>query len=180
MNRKITKCVYAGSFDPPTNGHLWMIEKGSQLFDRLIVAIGINSEKSYTFSVEERIEMLKEITKDISNVEITHFEDKFLVKYAKEIGAEFILRGIRDTKDYEYEKSMRSINEDIDKDITTIFLMPPEKLSKVSSSLVKGLVGSKGWEKIVAKYVPNIVLSYLKNRHTIKKSGSPLDIDKNE
>ncbi|MEM4068061.1 MAG: pantetheine-phosphate adenylyltransferase [Candidatus Micrarchaeaceae archaeon] len=173
------KGVYAGSFDPPTNGHLWMINKGASIFDKLVVAIGINPSKKYTFTIEERIDMLKHITKNLHNIEITHFENEFLVKYANNIGAQFILRGIRDSSDYEYEGSMRSVNEDIEGEITTIFLMPPEKLSKISSSLVKGLVGNNDWERIVSNYIPSYVLKYLKStRHN--KTSTPLDIGKYE
>ncbi len=173
-----TTCVYAGSFDPPTNGHVWMIKEGAKLFDKLIVAIGINPEKKYTFTIEERIKMLKSITKGMHNVSIKHFENKFLVDYARSVGAKFILRGIRDAKDYEYEKSMRSVNEDIDKGITTVFLMPPAKLSIVSSSLVKGLVGTSGWERVVKVYVPSIVVKYLKEKHeAIGKKGTMIGLE---
>lgn len=154
--------VYAGSFDPPTNGHLWMISEAAKIFDTLIVAIGINSDKNYAFSVDNRIRMLKSITKGMKNIEVTSFKDMFLVDFAKKEGAGFIVRGIRDSEDFEYEKSIRSVNEDIDANILTVFLMPPLKLSSVSSSLVKGLVGNKNWEKIASKYVPRPVLSELK------------------
>ncbi|MGC8586505.1 MAG: pantetheine-phosphate adenylyltransferase [Candidatus Micrarchaeia archaeon] len=175
------KCVYAGSFDPPTNGHLWMIQKGASIFDKLVVAIGINPSKTYTFTLEERIDMLKYITKDLRNVAVAHFENEFLVRYAKSIGAQFILRGIRDSSDYEYEKSMRSVNEDIEKSITTVFLMPPEKLSKISSSLVKGLVGTKDWERIVSSYVPKYIFNYLKRSLDLQsRTNAPIDLGKNE
>ncbi|MGC8671725.1 MAG: pantetheine-phosphate adenylyltransferase [Candidatus Micrarchaeia archaeon] len=179
-HKKLLKCVYAGSFDPPTNGHLWMINKGASIFDKLVVAIGINPSKAYTFSLADRLDMLKHITKNLPNVEVAHFENEFLVRYAKNIGAQFILRGIRDSNDYEYEKSMRSVNEDIEKEITTIFLMPPDKLSKVSSSLVKGLVGTNGWERLVSNYVPNYVFSYLKRMNYRDKSSSLIGLGKNE
>ncbi|OWP54009.1 phosphopantetheine adenylyltransferase [Candidatus Micrarchaeum sp.] len=163
--------VYAGSFDPPTNGHLWMISKAAKIFDKLIVAIGINSDKKYAFSVENRVRMLKSITKGMENIEVTSFKDMFLVDFAKKEGANFIVRGIRDLKDFEYEKSIRSVNEDIEAVILTVFLMPPSKLSAVSSSLVKGLVGNKNWENIVSKYVPGAVLTELRLHH-IDTGGS--------
>ncbi len=169
--------VYAGSFDPPTNGHVWMIEEGAKLFGKLIVAIGINTEKKYTFTIEQRVEMLKSITKGMENVSIAHFENAFLANYAKSVGARFILRGIRDSKDYEYEKSVRSVNEDIDKGIMTVFLMPPARLSAVSSSLVKGLAGSSGWESAVRRYVPNIVVKYMVNLYGPSKKGSMIGFD---
>ena len=170
--------VYAGSFDPPTNGHVWMIKEGARLFDKLIIAIGVNPEKAYSFTIEQRMEMLKGITKGMDNISIRYFENMFLVDYAKKIGAKFILRGIRDSKDYEYEKSIRSVNENIGKSIMTVFLMPPSNLSSVSSSLVKGLVGASGWERVVKKYVPAIVVGYLKMKYeAIGKKGAMIGMD---
>ncbi|MBS3761946.1 MAG: pantetheine-phosphate adenylyltransferase [Candidatus Brocadiia bacterium] len=160
MNDK-TVCVYAGSFDPPTNGHMFMIEKGTQLFDSLIVSIGINPNKNYTFSVDERVEMLRECTEQYTSVSIDHFENLFLVDYAESVGADYILRGIRSQQDYEFERAMRNINEDINSSITTIFMMPPREICEVSSSFVKGLMGPEGWEDIVRPYVPDAVYKQL-------------------
>lgn len=149
------KAVYAGSFDPITNGHLWVIKEGIKLFEKLIVAIGINTEKKYTFSWKERHEMLQETTEQWRHcVWIDGFENKFLVNYAKSIGAQYILRGIRDEEDYKYERGIMHINGDIAPEIVTVFLMPPRELAEVSSSMVKGLVGPEGWQEIVKKYVP--------------------------
>ncbi len=158
---KRNSAVYAGSFDPPTNGHIWMIEQGARLFDKLYVAIGINPDKKYSFSVEERKSMLEGITKPYKNAEITSFENKFLVDYANEIGTKYILRGIRSTEDYEYEKGMRNINSDINQGVYSIFLIPPREISEVSSSLVKSLIGPEGWEEVVKKYVPGNVYQKL-------------------
>lgn len=152
-----TKGVYGGSFDPITVGHLWMIEQGARLFDELIVAIGINPDKKYTFSLEDRLDMLRDSTRSLRNLNIDTFENKYLVQYASSIGAKFILRGIRSEADYEYERAMRHVNSDLNSDVTTIFLMPPREIAEVSSSLVKGLVGPSGWEKVVRKYVPEPV-----------------------
>ena len=127
---KITKGVYAGSFDPITNGHLWMIKKGAKLFDALIIAIGVNTDKKCTFSLEERLQMIQDSTQDFPNVHISSFENQFLVDYAGSVEAEFILRGIRTGADYEYERGMRHINEDLNPGITTNFLMPQEKFQK--------------------------------------------------
>ncbi len=153
--------VYAGSFDPPTNGHLWMIKKGLELFDNLIVAIGSNPQKSYTFTTEERIELLKASTGDLDRLTITHFDNRYLVDYAKEESALFVLRGIRSSTDYEYERLMRQINADMAEEITTIFLMPPRDIAEVSSSMVKGLVGPIGWESNISRYVPDEVFQAL-------------------
>jgi len=151
------KGVYAGSFDPPTNGHLWMIEQGARLFDEIIVAIGINPDKKYTFSLYERVEMLRNITEKCRNITVDSFENQFLVNYAESVQAAYILRGIRSESDYEYERAMRNINGDLNPNIVTIFLMPPREIAEISSSFVEGLVGPDGWEKIVKKYVPKPV-----------------------
>jgi pantetheine-phosphate adenylyltransferase len=151
------KGVYAGSFDPPTNGHLWMIEQGARLFDEVIVAIGINPDKKYTFSLNERVEMLRNITEKCQNITVDSFENQFLVNYAESVRAGYILRGIRSESDYEYERAMRNINGDLNPNIVTVFLMPPREIAEISSSFVEGLVGPDGWEKIVKKYVPEPV-----------------------
>jgi pantetheine-phosphate adenylyltransferase len=155
--------VYAGSFDPLTVGHLWMIERGVSLFDRLIVAVGINPEKRFTFSLEERLSMLRESLKQYRNVSVTSFSNQYLIDYARSIEATHILRGIRSESDYEYERTMRNINGDLDSTICSVFLMPPRDIAEVSSSMVKGLVGPKGWQKVVRKYIPEpVYLRFLK------------------
>ena len=154
--------VYAGSFDPPTNGHLWMIQQGLELFDRLIVAIGSNPEKSYTFTVEERLELLKASVPSCERMEIAHFDNRYLVDYAKEKDAKYILRGVRTANDYEYERVMRHINADMAPEITTVFLMPPRDIAELSSSMIKSLTGPEGWEETVKRYVPPQVFKVLK------------------
>ncbi len=149
------RAVYAGSFDPLTRGHLWMIEEGARLFPELVVAVGTNPDKHDTFSVEERLRMLREslTEKAKERVTIDHFENRFLVHYASEIGATHILRGIRSEHDYSYERGMRYINGDMEPGIGTVFLMPPREIAEVSSSFVKGLVGPDGWQEIVKPYL---------------------------
>nr|WP_321468939.1 pantetheine-phosphate adenylyltransferase [uncultured Desulfobulbus sp.] len=151
------KGIYAGSYDPPTNGHVWMIEQGARLFSKFYVAVGQNSQKEYTFSLDERMQMLEEICAHHRNIEVVHFENKFLVKYAESIGVDYILRGIRNEKDYTYERGMRYVNSNMNNGIQTLFMMSPRQLVEVSSSLVKGLIGSEDWEMVVREYVPDIV-----------------------
>lgn len=151
------KGIYAGSFDPPTNGHLWMIAQGVKLFDMLIVAIGTNPDKKYAFSLEERVEMLNDIINRYPNITLDTFENQFLVNYAKSVGSDIILRGLRSEGDYEYERIMRYINSDLNPNILTVFLIPPREIAGISSSFVKGLVGPEGWEAAVKKYVPKPV-----------------------
>lgn len=151
---KIVRAVYAGSFDPLTEGHMYMIREGAKLFDELIVAVGINPEKKYTFNLETRISLIEKSTKDLKNIKICHFENQFLIKYAEQMNCKYILRGIRSESDYEFERRMRNVNGDLNNQISTIFLMPPREISEISSSFVKGLVGPEGWEKIISKFLP--------------------------
>jgi pantetheine-phosphate adenylyltransferase len=155
------KAVYAGSFDPITNGHLWMIEQGILLFDELVVAVGINPGKIYTFSLEERMEMLTGSIHHLSQVRTESFINQFLVHYAHSIGAQYILRGIRNERDYEFEREIRHINSDLRPDILTVFLIPPRKISEVSSSQVKGLIGPEGWQDVVRQYVPEAAYDFM-------------------
>ena len=158
--------VYAGSFDPPTNGHLWMISQGLALFDRLVIAIGQNPSKNYVFSTEERINLLRSTIPSCERLTITHFDNRYLVDYAEEVGAGFILRGIRSPGDYEYERVMRHINSDMAPDINTVFLMPPREMAELSSSMVMGMVGPEGWGKTVRRYVPSPVFDALVTKHS--------------
>ena len=158
--------VYAGSFDPLTVGHLWMIEAGARLFDRLVVAVGLNPDKKYTFPLDDRLAMLRESTGSFPNVQLASFSNRYLIHYAESVGATHILRGIRSESDYEFERTMRNINGDLDAHICTVFLMPPRSIAEVSSSMVKGLIGPAGWKPIVRKYVPAPVYRRLRERQT--------------
>lgn len=168
MSEKLA--VYAGTFDPLTFGHLWMIEQGALLFDHLHVAIGTNPEKKFMFSADERLALLQESTLQIPNVSRNIFPHQFLTRYAKSVGANIILRGIRNASDYEYERTMRNINGDLNSEITTVFLMPPREIAEISSSTVKGLLGPGGWEEIVGKYVPLPVLEKLKEVYCAREN----------
>ena len=151
-----------------------MIEQGVAMFDKLIVAIGDNPSKRYSFSVEERLELLMESTSHFDGLEVAHFNNRYLVDYAKEVKADFILRGIRSSHDYEYERVMRYINGDMAPDITTVLLMPPRDIAELSSNMVKGLIGPEGWEDTVRRYVPdpvfNLITKSVKDggRHDLK------------
>ena len=142
-----------------------MIEQGVVLFERLVVAVGVNPEKRYTFPLPDRLTMLGESLRRFRNLSVTSFSNSYLIDYAQEIGATHILRGIRSESDYEYERTMRNINGDLDASICTVFLMPPRGIAEVSSSMVKGLVGPKGWRTVVRKYVPEPVYRHLLKAH---------------
>src|SRR6266550_1388859 len=142
-----------------------LIEQGVALFDQLVVAVGINPEKRYTFSLEDRLAMLRESLRAYRNLSVTSFSNAYLINYAQEIGATHILRGIRSESDYEFERTMRNINGDFDPGICTVFLMPPRDIAEVSSSMIKGLIGPKGWQRVVRKYVPQPVYQHILKKH---------------
>ena len=133
---KRVKAIYPGSFDPLTNGHLDLIERGSKIFDELVVALLINAEKDPLFTERERIEMLRATTKKYSNVTIDTF-DGLLVDYVQQQKAQAVLRGIRAISDYEYELQMALMNRKLAPGVETVFMMPADTYSYVSSRLVK-------------------------------------------
>ena len=152
--------IYPGSFDPPTNGHLDLIERGSKMFEQLVVAILRNSEKSPMFSLAERLEMLRELTADWSNVRIDTF-DGLMVEYAKSIDAMCVLRGIRAISDYEYELQMALMNRKLEPTLETVFMMPAVKYSYVSSRLVREVAQAGG---PVKDLVPEVVEQKLREK----------------
>ena len=158
------RAVYAGSFDPPTNGHLWVIETGAEVFEELHVAVAVNPAKKSMFTMEERVEMLEEITQPYGNVTVGFFENKYTVRYAKENGFSHLIRGLRNADDFNAEKTLSSLNMDIEPKIKTFYVAGPDELLKVSSSNVKGMMGPEDWEHEVERYVPQFVLGALIKR----------------
>ena len=152
--------IYPGSFDPITNGHLDLIERGSRLVDQLVVAILRNESKQPLFSVEERMEMLREVVTVYPNVEVDSFHG-LLVDYARERGATVILRGIRAISDYVEELQMTLMNRRLNPDVETIFMMAGEAYSFISSRLVKEVIGLGG---NISGLVPPTVETRLRNR----------------
>jgi pantetheine-phosphate adenylyltransferase len=128
--------IYPGSFDPVTNGHLDLIERGTKIFERLIVAVLRNTEKAPLFTVAERVEMLREATRAFPSVEVDVF-DGLLVDYARRRGAGVILRGIRAVSDYEYELQMALMNRKLEPQLETVFMMPALSYSYLSARLVR-------------------------------------------
>ena len=154
------RAIYPGSFDPPTNGHLDLIQRGAKIFEELVVAILRNSEKTPMFSVSERLDMLKELTADLPNVRIATF-DGLMVEYAKSIDAMCVLRGIRAISDYEYELQMALMNRKIEPTLETVFMMPADKYSYVSSRLVREVAQVGG---PVKGLVPEVVEQKLREK----------------
>jgi pantetheine-phosphate adenylyltransferase len=128
--------IYPGSFDPPTNGHLDLVERGSKIFDELVVAILRNPEKDPLFSLGERRRMLEDLTSGFKNVQVDTF-DGLTVDYATRVGATAVLRGIRALSDYEYELQMALMNRKLQPELETVFMMPAEQYSYLSSRLVR-------------------------------------------
>lgn len=154
--------IYAGSFDPPTNGHLWMIEQGAALFDELVVVLGENPDKRVFMSVTQRMDALRGmLVGGPANVRVEKMQGGFLVDFARRIGATHLLRGIRNTVDFEYEKSMDRMNARMEPQIRTIYLMPPPELEEISSSYVRGFVGVQGWQRWVQACVPANVFNII-------------------
>jgi pantetheine-phosphate adenylyltransferase len=161
MATKGTKAIYPGTFDPPTNGHLDLVARASRIVDELVVAVLRNTQKGTPlFTVPERVEMLREATAGFANVSVTMF-DGLLVDFARQQGAKAVLRGIRAISDYEYEFQMAMMNRKLDPELETLFMMPAEKYTYVSSRLIKGVFELGG---DVTSLVPPNVVERLKQR----------------
>ncbi len=154
--------VYPGSFDPPTLGHLDVIERGARLFDRLIVAVGRNAAKEPFLSTDARVEALRETCADIPNVEVEPF-DGLLVDYVQRRGARSIVRGLRAVADFEYELGIAMLNRKIAPDVDSVFLMTHWDYSYLSSSMVREVARLGG---DVSALVPPATLAALKRRMT--------------
>ncbi|MCL4811387.1 MAG: pantetheine-phosphate adenylyltransferase [Vicinamibacteraceae bacterium] len=150
--------IYPGSFDPLTNGHVDIIRRGARLFDRIVVAILRNIEKQPLFSVDERMAIAREVFADLPGVEVDAFEG-LLVDYARRRGATAIVRGLRAISDFEYEMQMALMNRRLHEDVETVFMMPAESYSYVSSRLVKEVFALGG---DVAGLVPPLVEARLR------------------
>ena len=149
------RAIYPGTFDPLTNGHLDLIARGAKIVDELVVAILRNSDKGTPlFSVPEREEMIREATQGFGNVRVGTF-DGLLIDYAREQKAKAVLRGIRAISDYEYEFQMAMMNRKLDPELETLFMMPAEKYTYVSSRLIKGVFNLGG--DVSALVPPNVV-----------------------
>ncbi|MBP5603892.1 MAG: pantetheine-phosphate adenylyltransferase [Treponema sp.] len=154
------KAVFPGSFDPPTNGHLDIIQRASKLFDDVDVLISVNPNKNYMFTEQERLEMLKELLKNYKNVQI-HVWEGLIVNYAKEVGAKVLIRGIRSSNDFSYEFELAHMNQNLNPQIETMFLPSKEKWGVVKSSSIKELALFGG---DISRMVPPLVEAELKKK----------------
>jgi pantetheine-phosphate adenylyltransferase len=152
--------IYPGSFDPFTNGHINIIERGVKVFDKVIVAVAHNTSKKTTFTLEERVEIIGEIFKNRSEVNIDYFEG-LLVEYAKKIGTNIVLRGMRTVSDFEYELQMALSNKLLYSELETVFMVTESVYSHISSSLIKEIITLGGSAK---EMVPEIVEKKLREK----------------
>ena len=158
--------IYPGSFDPLTNGHVDIIQRGARLFDRIIVAMLINMDKSPLFTLPERVEITREVFHDSANVEVDTF-DGLLVDYARRRRATVIVRGLRAISDFEFEMQMALMNRRLNPDVETAFMMPAEQYTYVSSRLVKEIVALGG---SVAGLVPPTVERRLREKKLARET----------
>ncbi len=155
--------VYPGSFDPITNGHLDIIKRGAKIFDEVIVAVLVNIDKKYLFETDERVKLIKKVTKDIENVRVVSF-DGLLVNLLKEYNANIILKGLRNSIDFEYELQMAFMNNELDSNVETICMMSSAKNLHISSSCVKQVAKFGGnIEGLVPREIIGDILGRIKN-----------------
>lgn len=164
--------VIAGSFDPVTNGHLWLIKESAKMVDKLFVVVANNTAKKTYFTFDERLKILRTAIEDelshtlSQRIEYDEIDIDLLVNWATEHSVTHMFRGIRNIQDFEYEQSMRTINLLINPDIETVFFLTPPDKAQISSSIVKGLVGLNNWENVVKKFVPpSVVKAFQLRRH---------------
>ncbi|WP_024614615.1 pantetheine-phosphate adenylyltransferase [Clostridium sp. Ade.TY] len=157
------EAIYPGSFDPITNGHLDVIERGSKIFDKIVVAVLINIEKKGLFNIEERVELIKKATSHIENVEVISFEG-LLIDLLKQRNSNLIIKGLRNTIDFDYEAQMALINKSLDSDIETVFMISAPNNSFISSSAVKQVAKFNGSiDNLVPESIRDYILSKIKN-----------------
>ena len=150
-------CLFPGTFDPVTLGHVDIIDRALPLFDKMVVGIGLNASKSVMFSAEQRLQWIQEIYRDQPKVEGAIYEG-LTVNYCKTIGAKFILRGIRYVSDFEYEKTIADANRTLDQSIETIFLTGEPKFTSVASTIVRDIIRNGG---NASPFLPDIVYNSL-------------------
>ena len=151
--------IFPGSFDPITVGHVDIVKRALPLFDKIIIAIGVNTQKKYLYSLERRLAWLQEVFKENKNVEIASYEG-LTINFCKERNAKYILRGIRSAADFEYEKTIAHLNNAMDTDLETILILSKPELSSISSTIVREIIKGDG---DVSKFVPKELLSTLKS-----------------
>ncbi len=158
--------VYPGTFDPITNGHIDLVQRSLRIFDTITIAVAPNPQKAPLFSLEERLEMTRQAVRDVNGVFVEPF-DGLLVEYARKRGAVAIIRGLRAVSDFEYELQMALMNRRLDTNIETVFLMPSEEYSYLTSTIIKTVAHLGG---DIKGLVPPVIEARLKKRFTGKNS----------
>ena len=159
----MTIAIYPGSFDPITNGHLDILKSGAEIFDKVIIAVSYNSNKKGFLTVEERVELIKKSVTSIPNVEVDSFSG-LTVEYAKNKGADVLLRGLRTSFDFEYELQLSQTNNALYRDLKTVFLITKPEYNFISSSMVREILINKG---NISKFVPEAVNEYLSIKNDV-------------
>ena len=157
---KMRSAIYPGSFDPVTYGHIDIIKRSAKMVDKLIIGVLSNSSKTPLFSVEERVKMLKEVTKDLGNVEVVPF-DGLLVEFARQQKARLVIRGLRAITDFEYEIQMSQTNHKLEPEVETMFLTTNLKYSYLSSTIVREVAAFGG---DISQFVPETVAKSIKEK----------------
>lgn len=168
----MAKAIYAGSFDPITNGHVWVIDQALKMFDKVYVAVGVNPDKKSSFTLEDRTKMINNAFPNESKIEVVSFQKEFLVNFCSMRGIDVMIRGIRNVQDFEYEQQILYINEKINSSIQTVYIIPPAEYAGLSSSMVKGLLGFSEWQFIAKDLIPKDNLKFLMN---LAFSGKKVD-----
>jgi len=146
--------VFPGSFDPITNGHIDLVRRFAKVFDKIIVAVGVNTSKKFVFSLEQRVHWLEQVFADDDNIEVGNFEG-LTVNYCKEQGANYLIRGLRNASDFDYEKTISQLNTIIGDDIETVFLISKPEYSHISSTIVREIIKGKG---DISTFVPELIV----------------------
>tara|TARA_B100001029_G_C15008909_1_gene422924 strand:+ start:597 stop:1055 length:459 start_codon:yes stop_codon:yes gene_type:complete len=142
--------IFPGSFSPFTLGHQYIVDRALPLFDKIIISIGLNSEKNKYFSIDEREEWIKSVYKNNPKVDIKRYEE-LTVDFCNKIGAKYILRGLRNSQDFRYEKNIAQTNKDLNSEIDTIFIIGPAKISHISSTIIRDIIKNGG---DVSQFIP--------------------------
>ena len=159
----MTIAIYPGSFDPFTNGHLDILKSGSEIFEKVIIAVSYNVNKEGFLPIAERVDLIKKCVNKFPNIEVDTYQG-LTVDYAKTKGAQVLLRGLRTSFDFEYELQLSQTNNTLDKNLKTIFLITKPEFNYISSSMVREVLVNKG---DISKFVPDVVNEYLVSKYGI-------------
>ena len=154
-------CVFPGSFDPITIGHVDLVKRAIPLFDKIIVAVGINSQKRYLFDLEKRLDWLRQVFVEYEHIEIGYFTG-LTAHYCKEVGAKYLLRGLRNASDFDYEKTISQLNSIVGNSLDTVFLISRPQFSHISSTIVREIIIGQG--DVTPFIPPQIEINFNQNK----------------